>query len=78
MAGNVREWVWHNSGVFDPEGSTDPRGPEELPGFVQRILRGMSSVKPGKFSKNYKAPNVADIKKAGANAQPKKKLFGLF
>jgi formylglycine-generating enzyme required for sulfatase activity len=40
MAGNVREWVWNNSSVFDPEGTTDPRGPDELPGFVQRILRG--------------------------------------
>ena len=38
---------------------------------------GMSAVKPGKFQKNYKAPNVADIK--GQVDKPKpKKLFGLF
>eukprot|EP00985_Skeletonema_marinoi_P033106 scaffold40467_cov139-Skeletonema_marinoi.AAC.1 len=38
---------------------------------------GMSSIKPGKFTKNYKAPNVADIKNGQAE-KPKKKLFGLF
>lgn len=32
--------------------------------------------KPGKFAKNYQAPNIADIK-GGAN-KPKKKMFGLF
>ena len=41
---------------------------------------GMSSgVKPGQFTKNYKAPNVNAIKGGGGAAEkPKKKMFGLF
>lgn len=59
--------IFGNGAGLDWTGKRDREGP----------AAGMSSVKPGKFSKNYKAPNVADIK-AGSNAQPKKKLFGLF
>mmetsp|Transcript_6836 Transcript_6836/g.11171 ORF Transcript_6836/g.11171 Transcript_6836/m.11171 type:complete len:263 (+) Transcript_6836:23-811(+) len=40
---------------------------------------GMSNVKPGKFSKNYQAPNVNALKTGGGAAEkPKKKMFGLF
>ena len=59
--------IFGNGAGLDWTGKRDREGP----------AAGMSSVKPGKFSKNYKAPNVADIK-AGKTAQPKKKLFGLF
>ena len=38
---------------------------------------GVSPIKPGKFSKNYKAPNVADIKGQAKKPAPKK-MFGLF
>lgn len=38
---------------------------------------GMSNIKPGKFTKNYKAPNVSAIK-GGAAAEKQKKMFGLF
>jgi hypothetical protein len=50
---------------LDWTGSRDKQGP------------GMSNVKPGKFSKNYKAPNVATIKGQAEKPAPKK-LFGLF
>ena len=39
---------------------------------------GMSNVKPGKFTKNYQAPNVNALKNGGAAEKPKKKMFGLF
>ena len=42
---------------------------------------GMSSVKPGKFDRNYQAPNVNNLKAGGgggAAEKPKKKMFGLF
>ena len=39
---------------------------------------GMSTVKPGKFTKNYQAPNVNAIKGGGAVEKPKKKMFGFF
>ena len=39
---------------------------------------GMSNVKPGKFTKNYQAPNVNALKGGGAAEKPKKKMFGLF
>ncbi|KAL7431688.1 hypothetical protein ACHAXM_003836 [Skeletonema potamos] len=40
---------------------------------------GMSNVKPGKFDKNYKAPNVSAIKGGGdVGEKAKKKMFGLF
>ena len=42
---------------------------------------GMSNVKPGKFSNNYKAPNVNAIKSGGSGGaaeKPKKKKFGFF
>jgi hypothetical protein len=50
---------------LDWTGSRDREGP------------GISPLKPGKFDKNYKAPNVADIKGRAENSAPKKK-FGLF
>ena len=59
--------------IFGYGGGLDWTGTKEREGPAA----GMSSIKPGKFSKNYKAPNVADIK-AGKTEQPKKKLFGLF
>jgi len=37
----------------------------------------MVNPKPGKFSKNYKAPTVAQIK-GQVDKKPKKKMFGLF
>lgn len=37
----------------------------------------MVNPKPGKFSKNYKAPTVAQLK-GKAEEKPKKKMFGLF
>ena len=40
---------------------------------------GMSAVKPGKFTKNYQAPNVNSLKAGGGAAEKrKKKMFGLF
>ena len=39
---------------------------------------GMSAVKPGRFTKNYQAPNVNNLKAGGAAEKPKKKMFGLF
>lgn len=40
---------------------------------------GMSNVKPGKFSNNYKAPNVNAIKSGGGGgAEKPKKKFGFF
>ena len=50
---------------LDWTGKRSKTGPESVPG--QRI----------KFQKNYKAPNVNDLKK-GSQEPPKKKFFGLF
>uniref|UniRef100_A0A7S2A3R3 Uncharacterized protein n=1 Tax=Trieres chinensis TaxID=1514140 RepID=A0A7S2A3R3_TRICV len=50
---------------LDWTGSKSKRGPESAPGAA------------AKFAKNYKAPNVNDLKKGG-NTEPKKKFFGLF
>jgi len=59
--------------IFGYGGGLDWTGKNERQGPAP----GMSNVKPGKFTKNYKAPNVADIK-AGQTEKPKKKMFGLF
>jgi hypothetical protein len=48
-------------------------------GKRDRTGPGQMKVTPGKFSKNYKAPNVNAIKGGGGAAEkPKKKMFGLF
>mmetsp|Transcript_56824 Transcript_56824/g.164908 ORF Transcript_56824/g.164908 Transcript_56824/m.164908 type:complete len:210 (-) Transcript_56824:37-666(-) len=50
---------------LDWTGSRARSRPESAPGLAP------------KFNKNYKAPNVKDLKKGG-NSEPKKKFFGLF
>lgn len=49
---------------LDWTGQRDKTGPQMNP-------------KPGKFAKNYKAPNISQLKGV-AEEKPKKKMFGLF
>jgi hypothetical protein len=76
---SARDKEYENGGYLKEQSVSIFGYGEGLDWTGTRSRAGPESVQAAapKFAKNYKAPNVYDLKK-GAKEEPKKKFFGLF